>query len=53
MPSAAIWRRGDGLVTGAICHDAHAPVIEVASARYLVQLRPAVLAALAQALADL
>jgi triacylglycerol lipase len=53
VPSAAIWSRSDGLVNGLICHDAHGRAIEVSSGHYLVQLRPTVLVALAEALAGL
>lgn len=53
VPAVAIWSRSDGLVNGLICHDAHARSVEVRSSHYLVQLRPAVLIALAEALAGL
>lgn len=50
--STAIWSASDGLVNGAICHDANGAAIEVNSSHYLVQMRPEVLVALARALAD-
>lgn len=51
VPATAIWSRSDGLVAGAICHDAHGRSIEVRSSHLGVQLRPAVLLAVARVLA--
>ena len=51
VPSTAIWSRSDGLVAGAICHDGAGEAVEVRSSHVLVQMRPAVLLAVAQALA--
>lgn len=50
VPSVAIWSHSDGLVNGMICHDEHGRAVEVRSSHYLVQMRPAVLIALAEAL---
>lgn len=52
VPATAIWSRTDGLVSGAICHDSSARCVEVRSSHYLVQMRPEVLIAVAQALAS-
>jgi triacylglycerol lipase len=51
IPATAIWSASDGLVSGAICHDPSARSIEVRSSHYLVQMRPEVLIAVAEALA--
>lgn len=51
VPATAIWSATDGLVSGAICHDPSARSIEVRSSHYLVQMRPEVLIAVAEALA--
>lgn len=51
VPATAIWSASDGLVRGAICHDPHTRSVEVRSSHYLVQLRPEVLIAVAEALA--
>ena len=51
VPTTAIWSASDGLVNGAICHDPHARSIEVPSSHYLVQMRPEILIAVAEALA--
>ena len=50
--STAIWSRSDGLVNGFICHDAAGAAVEVRSGHLGVQLKPAVLIAVAKALAD-
>lgn len=50
VPTTAIWSRSDGLVNGAICHDAHGDAIEVRSSHVGVQVRPAVLLAVARVL---
>ena len=52
VPATAIWSASDGLVSGAICHDASARCVEVRSSHYLVQMRPEVLVAVAEALAS-
>jgi triacylglycerol lipase len=51
VPATAIWSASDGLVSGAICHDPSAHCVEVRSGHYLVQMRPEVLIAVAEALA--
>jgi triacylglycerol lipase len=51
VPTTAIWSASDGLVSGAICHDPSARSVEVRSSHYLVQMRPEVLIAVAEALA--
>ena len=51
VPATAIWSASDGLVSGAICHDPSARCVEVCSSHYLVQMRPEVLIAVAEALA--
>lgn len=50
VPSTAIWSRSDGLVNGMICHDAEGRSVEVRSSHVGVQVRPAVLLAVAQVL---
>lgn len=50
-PSAAIWSRSDGLVSGLICRDDATPAVEVRSSHLWVQNRPQVLAAVASILA--
>jgi len=50
VPSTAIWSRSDGLVNGMICHDAASRAIEVRSSHVGVQVRPAVLLAVARVL---
>lgn len=54
VPATAIWSRSDGLVNGLICHapgEANCRAVEVRSSHLWVQLRPAVLRAVAEALA--
>ncbi len=54
VPTTAIWSRTDGLVNGAVCHDADCDRthnIEVASGHLLAQMAPDVLRAVAGALA--
>ncbi|MFS0772182.1 esterase/lipase family protein [Sphingomonas sp. 1P08PE] len=51
VPATAIWSRSDGLVTGTICRDDACHAIEVRSGHLGVQLRPAVLIAVAGVLA--
>lgn len=51
VPATAIWSRSDGLVAGAICHDEHGRSIEIRGSHMGVQLRPAVLRAVAEVLA--
>lgn len=48
VPTTAIWSRSDGLVTGAICRDEASAAIEVRSSHLGVQVRPAVLLAVAR-----
>ncbi len=50
VPSTAIWSRSDGLVNGMICHDAASRAIEVRSSHVGVQVRPAVMLAVARVL---
>jgi triacylglycerol lipase len=50
VPSTAIWSRSDGLVNGMICHDAASRAIEVRSSHIGVQVRPAVMLAVARVL---
>lgn len=50
VPTTAIWSRSDGLVAGMICHDAGGRAIEVRSSHVGVQVRPAVLLAVARVL---
>ena len=53
MPSTAIWSRSDGLVNGLICREeegAACRAVEVRSSHLFVQLKPAVLRAIAEAL---
>ena len=50
VPATAIWSRSDGLVNGMICHDAAGRSVEVRSSHVGVQVRPAVLLAVAQVL---
>lgn len=52
VPATAIWSRSDGLVAGAICHDGSARAVEVRSSHLGVQLRPHVLRAIADVLAQ-
>ena len=52
VPATAIWSRSDGLVAGAICHHDPARAIEVRSSHLGVQLRPQVLRAVADLLAQ-
>ena len=47
VPSAAIWSRSDGLVNGTICRDDAGAAIEVRSSHLAVQVKPAVLLAVA------
>ena len=53
VPSVAIWSRSDGLVNGAICRDDAGAAIEVRSGHLGIQVRPAVLLAVAKVLAGL
>ncbi len=50
VPTTAIWSRSDGLVNGMICHDPDERSVEVRSSHVGVQVRPAVLLAVAQVL---
>lgn len=50
VPATAIWSATDGLVAGAICHGGDCPAVEVRSGHLGVQVRPAVLAAVARVL---
>ena len=50
VPATAIWSRSDGLVNGAICRAAGERAIEVRSGHLGVQIRPAVLLAVAEVL---
>lgn len=50
VPATAIWSASDGLVNGAICHDAACRSIEVRSSHVGVQLKPEVMLAIAQVL---
>ena len=52
VPATAIWSRSDGLVAGAICYHDPARAIEVRSSHLGVQLRPEVLRAIADVLAQ-
>jgi pimeloyl-ACP methyl ester carboxylesterase len=52
VPATAIWSRSDGLVAGTICRDAHCRAIEVDSGHLGVQMKPQVLLAIADVLAD-
>lgn len=54
VPAIAIWSRSDGLVNGLICHapdEAGCRAIEIRSSHLWVQMRPAVLRIVAEALA--
>lgn len=50
VPSTAIWSRSDGLVNGMICHEPGGRAVEVRSGHIGVQMRPAVLLAVARVL---
>ena len=50
VPTTAIWSASDGLVNGGICRDGECRSIEVRSGHVWVQMRAAVLLAVAQAL---
>ena len=50
VPSTAIWSASDGLVNGAICHDADCREIEIRSGHLGVQMNPQTLAAIAAVL---
>lgn len=50
VPSTAIWSASDGLVNGAICHDANCREIEIRSSHMGVQMNPQALAAIAAVL---
>lgn len=50
VPTTAIWSASDGLVNGAICHDANGRAIEIRSSHMGVQMNPDTLAALAEIL---
>ena len=52
VPATAIWSRSDGLVAGALCYHDPARAIEVRSSHLGVQLRPSVLRAVADVLAQ-
>jgi pimeloyl-ACP methyl ester carboxylesterase len=55
VPMTAIWSRSDGLVNGLICHDPEDPgcrAIEIRSGHLGVQIRPQVLRAVANVLAN-
>uniref|UniRef100_UPI0035CBDE97 esterase/lipase family protein n=1 Tax=uncultured Sphingomonas sp. TaxID=158754 RepID=UPI0035CBDE97 len=52
VPTTAIWSRSDGLVNGMICHDEDGRSVEVRSSHVGVQVRPAVLLAVARILGD-
>jgi pimeloyl-ACP methyl ester carboxylesterase len=52
VPATAIWSRSDGLVAGGICRHDPARSIEVSSSHLGVQLRPQVLRAVADVLAQ-
>lgn len=54
VPATALWSRSDGLVNGLICHapaEANCRAVEIRSSHLGVQLRPAVLRIVAEALA--
>lgn len=50
VPATAIWSASDGLVNGAICHDAATRAIEISSSHMGVQMNPATLRAIADLL---
>ena len=52
VPATAIWSRSDGLVNGAICRDEAGDAVEVGSGHLGVQVKPAVLLAVARVLAN-
>lgn len=55
VPSAAIWSRSDGLVNGLICREGEGTAcraVEVHSSHLFVQMKPQVLRAIAELLAD-
>ncbi|MDP1027398.1 alpha/beta hydrolase [Sphingomonas sp. KR1UV-12] len=52
VPATAIWSRSDGLVAGTICRDDACRAIEVRSSHLGVQMRPEVLLAIAEVLAE-
>ena len=52
VPTTAIWSASDGLVNGRLCRDDRARAVKVRSGHLWVQFKPAVLRAVADALAD-
>lgn len=52
VPTTAIWSASDGLVNGRLCRDDSCRAVEVRSGHLWVQFKPAVLRAVADALAD-
>lgn len=52
VPATAIWSASDGLVNGRLCRDDACAAVEVRSGHLWVQFKPAVLRAVADALAD-
>lgn len=51
VPTTAIWSASDGLVNGRLCRDDQCEAVEVHSGHLWVQFKPAVLRAVAEALA--
>lgn len=52
VPATAIWSASDGLVNGALCHDAACRGIEIRSSHMGVQMNPDTLRAIAQVLGE-
>lgn len=52
VPATAIWSASDGLVNGALCHDATCRGIEIRSSHMGVQMNPETLRAIARVLGD-
>ncbi len=52
IPATALWSRSDGLVNGLICHDGNCRAVEIRSSHLGVQLKPEVLRAVANLLAQ-
>jgi pimeloyl-ACP methyl ester carboxylesterase len=52
VPTTAIWSLSDGLVAGTMCRDPHGRAIEIRSSHLGVQIRPDVLLAVANTLAE-
>lgn len=52
VPATAIWSASDGLVNGAICHDAAGRAIEIRSGHMGVHMNPQALAAIAGVLGE-